>query len=78
MCQQSHFPCLHCHPRSYIRMVQHLIERCLILRMGRDDCVEALSQHANIERLVTLTVWNELLKENKEFFQNYFRDNSPR
>ncbi|KAF4366144.1 hypothetical protein F8388_014862, partial [Cannabis sativa] len=20
-------PCLHCHPQSYIRMVQHLIER---------------------------------------------------
>ncbi|KAF3784960.1 hypothetical protein EJ110_NYTH24943 [Nymphaea thermarum] len=35
--------------------VQHLIERCLILRMGRDDCVEALAQHANIEPLVTLT-----------------------
>ncbi|KAK1298458.1 hypothetical protein QJS10_CPB14g00095 [Acorus calamus] len=51
----THLPCLHCHPHSFIRMVQHLIERCLILHMSRDDCVEALARHANIRPLVTLT-----------------------
>ncbi|XP_020105625.1 uncharacterized protein LOC109722144 isoform X2 [Ananas comosus] len=69
-----HFPCLHCHPQSYIRMVQHLIERCLLLHMTREDCVRALAKRANIRPLVTLTVWKELLKENRGFFTAYFQD----
>ncbi|KAI3467545.1 hypothetical protein Pfo_024208 [Paulownia fortunei] len=72
------FPCLHCHPRTYIRMVQNLIERCLLLYMDRDQCVKALAEHARIRPLVTLTVWKELLKENKDFFQSYFQSLSPR
>ncbi|XP_034688589.1 uncharacterized protein LOC117916562 isoform X1 [Vitis riparia] len=71
-------PCLHCHPHSYIRTVQHLIERCLLLRMSRDQCIKALAEHARIWPLVTLTVWRELLKENREFFQAYFHAISPR
>ncbi|XP_031277047.1 uncharacterized protein LOC116135468 isoform X2 [Pistacia vera] len=71
-------PCLHCHPHSYIRMVQHLIERCLLLHMNRDQCIKALAEHANIRPLVTLTVWRELQKENKDFFQEYFHAISPR
>ncbi|KAH7510702.1 hypothetical protein FEM48_ZijujUnG0050200 [Ziziphus jujuba var. spinosa] len=47
--------CLHCHPHSYIRMVQHLIERCLLLHMSLDQCIKALEQHASIRPLVTLT-----------------------
>ncbi|MQL91593.1 hypothetical protein Taro_024208 [Colocasia esculenta] len=35
--------------------VQHLIERCLLLCMSRDDTVEALAKHASIRPLVTLT-----------------------
>ncbi|XP_031500802.1 uncharacterized protein LOC116264616 isoform X4 [Nymphaea colorata] len=77
MCLGREQPCLCCQPRSYIRMVQHLIERCLILRMARDDCVQALARHAGIEPLVTLTVWNELMKANKEFFQTYNSESSP-
>ncbi|PON44846.1 hypothetical protein PanWU01x14_263270 [Parasponia andersonii] len=50
-----HHPCLHCHPHSYIRMVQHLIERCLLLHMNRGQCVRALAHHASIRPLVTLT-----------------------
>ncbi|KAI5679218.1 hypothetical protein M9H77_10168 [Catharanthus roseus] len=73
-----HFPCLHCHPRSYIRMVQNLIERCLILQMSRDQCIKALEEHARIRPVVTLAVWRELLKENKDFFQAYFHSISPR
>ncbi|XP_074274441.1 uncharacterized protein LOC141598636 [Silene latifolia] len=65
-------PCLHCHPHSYIRMVQHLIERCLLLRMDRDECIKALEDHAKIRPLVTLTVWRELLRENRGFFRAYF------
>ncbi|XP_010682527.1 uncharacterized protein LOC104897364 [Beta vulgaris subsp. vulgaris] len=71
-------PCLHCHPHSYIRMVQHLIERCLLLQMNRDQCIKALAEHAKIKPLVTLTVWGELLKENRGFFQAYFHGVSPR
>ncbi|XP_062110349.1 uncharacterized protein LOC133822132 [Humulus lupulus] len=72
-------PCLHCHPHSYIRMVQHLIERCLLLHMNRDQCIRALAHHASIRPLVTLTVWRELQKENKDFFHAYYHSiNSPR
>uniref|UniRef100_A0A5B7B5V5 Angiotensin-converting enzyme 2 n=1 Tax=Davidia involucrata TaxID=16924 RepID=A0A5B7B5V5_DAVIN len=72
------FPCLHCHPHSYIRMVQHLIERCLLLHMNQDQCIKALAEHAGIWPVVTLTVWRELLKENRDFFQAYFHAISPR
>ncbi|OMO69437.1 hypothetical protein COLO4_29054 [Corchorus olitorius] len=50
-----------------------MIERCLVFQMSRDDCVRALAKHAKIEPIVTLTVWKELLKENKGFFQAYFQ-----
>ncbi|KAG8501527.1 hypothetical protein CXB51_004039 [Gossypium anomalum] len=66
-------PCLHCQPYDYIRMVQHMIERCLLLQMSRDDCVKALAMHAKIEPIISLTVWKELLKENKAFFRDYFQ-----
>ncbi|XP_057971483.1 uncharacterized protein LOC131160141 [Malania oleifera] len=56
---------------SYIRMVQHLIEECIILRMTQAECMEALSKHANIMPVITSTVWKELEKENKEFFEAY-------
>ncbi|KAI3705160.1 hypothetical protein L1987_75393 [Smallanthus sonchifolius] len=56
---------------SYIHMVQHLIEKCLIFHMSKDECMEALSTHANIKAVVTSTVWNELEKENREFFESY-------
>ncbi|KAJ9176368.1 hypothetical protein P3X46_011687 [Hevea brasiliensis] len=75
---QHLLPCLHCHPHSYIRMVHHLIERCLLLHMSRDQCIKALAEHANIRPLVTLTVWRELQKENKDFFHAYFRSTSFR
>ncbi|XP_030544782.1 uncharacterized protein LOC115751165 [Rhodamnia argentea] len=66
-------PCLYCHPQSYIRMVQHLIERCLVFHMTRDDCIQALAKHASAQPVVTLTVWEELLNKNKSFFQVYYR-----
>lgn len=33
--------------------------------------MDALSKHANINPVITATVWNELEKENKEFFETY-------
>ncbi|CAO2816512.1 unnamed protein product [Amaranthus hypochondriacus] len=56
---------------SYIHMVQHLIEKCLIYHMTKEECMEALSKHANIKPVITSTVWKELEKENKEFFEAY-------
>ncbi|KAI6675016.1 hypothetical protein NL676_002922 [Syzygium grande] len=58
-------------PASYIRMVHHLIEECILFNMSKEECMEALSKHANIEPVITSTVWNELEKENKEFFEAY-------
>ncbi|CAA7392788.1 unnamed protein product [Spirodela intermedia] len=59
---------------SYIRMVQHLIEKCLIFHMSQEECVEALFKHANIKPVITSTVWKELEKENREFFEAYDRE----
>ncbi|KAG9154796.1 hypothetical protein Leryth_020087 [Lithospermum erythrorhizon] len=75
---QHSFPCLHCHPHSYIRMVQNLIERCLMLHMDQDQCINVLAKYARIRPRVTLTVWRELMKENKDFFQTYFQALPPR
>ncbi|GMI65835.1 hypothetical protein HRI_000252800 [Hibiscus trionum] len=58
-------------PASYIRMVHHLIEECLIFNMSKEECMESLCKHANIDPLITSTVWNELQKENKQFFEDY-------
>ncbi|XP_028072825.1 uncharacterized protein LOC114275043 isoform X2 [Camellia sinensis] len=40
---------------SYIHMVQHLIEKCLIFNMTKEECMEALSKHAKIEPVITST-----------------------
>ncbi|KAL1806058.1 hypothetical protein DCAR_0831811 [Daucus carota subsp. sativus] len=56
---------------SYIHMVQHMIEKCLIFHMSKEECMEALKKHANIEPVITSTVWKELEKENKDFFEAY-------
>ncbi|XVE69076.1 hypothetical protein DITRI_Ditri09bG0120700 [Diplodiscus trichospermus] len=61
---------------SYIHMVQHLIEKCLIFNMTKEECMEALSKHADIKPVITSTVWNELEKENKEFFEAYAQSQS--
>ncbi|XP_052173483.1 uncharacterized protein LOC127788870 [Diospyros lotus] len=63
---------------SYIRMVHHLIEECIIFNMSREECMEALSKHAKIEPLITSTVWKELEKENKEFFEAYAKSREER
>ncbi|KAF7144207.1 hypothetical protein RHSIM_Rhsim05G0187000 [Rhododendron simsii] len=63
---------------SYIRMVHHLIEECILFNMSREECMDALSKHANISPVITSTVWKELEKENKEFFQAYARGKEER
>ncbi|XP_016504634.1 uncharacterized protein LOC107822603 [Nicotiana tabacum] len=60
---------------QYIHMVHRLIEECLLFNMTREECMKALSKHANIQPVITSTVWKELEKENKEFFEAY---NKPR
>ncbi|CAN4105917.1 unnamed protein product [Withania somnifera] len=57
-------------------MVQHLIEKCLIFNMTKEECMEALSKHANIKPVITVTVWNELEKENREFFEAYTKSHN--
>ncbi|KAF7142234.1 hypothetical protein RHSIM_Rhsim05G0186800 [Rhododendron simsii] len=54
--------------------VHHLIEECILFNMSREECMDALSKHANIMPVITSTVWKELEKENKEFFQAYAKD----
>ncbi|GAA0144632.1 hypothetical protein Leryth_011691 [Lithospermum erythrorhizon] len=57
---------------QYIHLVQHLIEECMIFNLSKEECMEALSKHANIQPVITSTVWKELEKENKEFFEAYY------
>ncbi|CAL4938812.1 unnamed protein product [Urochloa decumbens] len=56
---------------SYIHTVQHLIERCMTFGMSMEECMEALAKRADVQPVVTSTVWKELEKENKEFFDKY-------
>ncbi|XP_074286706.1 uncharacterized protein LOC141611945 [Silene latifolia] len=65
---------------SYIHMVQHLIEKCMIFHMTKEECMDALSKHAKIEKVITSTVWNELEKVNPDFFEAYSKskDNDDR
>ncbi|CAL9773678.1 unnamed protein product [Musa acuminata subsp. burmannicoides] len=58
---------------AYIRLVQHLIETCLLWHMSMEECMEALLLHADVSPAITSTVWKELEKENQEFFRAYRR-----
>ncbi|KAK5837444.1 hypothetical protein PVK06_013254 [Gossypium arboreum] len=40
--------------------------------MNRQQCVEALAKYASIRPCITVTVWKELQKENRGFFEAYF------
>ncbi|KAK1271172.1 hypothetical protein QJS04_geneDACA019983 [Acorus gramineus] len=46
--------------------------------MNKEECMEALSKHANIKPVITSTVWKELQKENKEFFEAYDKQREDR
>ncbi|KAL1351816.1 hypothetical protein HN51_015692 [Arachis hypogaea] len=63
---------------SYIHLVHRLIEECILFNMSREECMEALSKHANIQPVITSTVWKELEKENKEFFEAYSNSRAQR
>ncbi|KAL3839577.1 hypothetical protein ACJIZ3_024168 [Penstemon smallii] len=63
---------------KYIHMVQHLIEECILFNMSKEECMEALNKHANIKPVITSTVWKELEKENKEFFETYKKKREER
>ncbi|XP_042042693.1 60S ribosomal protein L23a-1-like [Salvia splendens] len=39
----------------YIHMVQHLIEECIVFKMSKEECMEALEKHANIKPVITST-----------------------
>ncbi|WJX63977.1 hypothetical protein P8452_48806 [Trifolium repens] len=59
-----------------INKVQHLIETCLTFHMTKEECMDALSKRAYIDPIIASTVWNELEKENKEFFESYIKSKS--
>ncbi|CAD6271916.1 unnamed protein product [Miscanthus lutarioriparius] len=63
---------------SYIRMVHHMIEKCICFNLNKEECMDALQKHANVNPVVTATVWKELEKENKEFFETYKKDREER
>ncbi|CAK9147230.1 unnamed protein product [Ilex paraguariensis] len=46
--------------------------------MSKEECMEAISKHANIQPVITSTVWKELEKENKDFFEAYTNSREER
>ncbi|XP_074570770.1 uncharacterized protein LOC141827427 [Curcuma longa] len=64
----------HSRAARYIRLVQHLIERCLTFHLDREDCVRVLAKRANIQPVVTNAVWDGLQRENPGFFDFYYED----
>ncbi|PWZ17752.1 hypothetical protein Zm00014a_040796 [Zea mays] len=63
---------------AYIRMVHHMIEKCICFNLSKEECMDALEKHANVKPVVTSTVWKELEKENKDFFETYNKDREER
>eukprot|EP00250_Pteridium_aquilinum_P013321 c21270_g1_i1 orf=185-565(+) len=57
--------------RSLIHVVQHLIEKCLLFYMDREECMACLQTNANLKPAITRAVWDELEKSNAEFFAAY-------
>ncbi|GJP52966.1 hypothetical protein CLOM_g12120 [Closterium sp. NIES-68] len=52
-------------------MIQHLIEKCLVLELSQAECIASLARSARIKPAITLAVWNALEKENPVFFRDY-------
>ncbi|WOL04800.1 hypothetical protein Cni_G13522 [Canna indica] len=46
----------------------------ILLHMNKEECVDTLFKHAYIKPVITSTVWTELEKENKEFFDAYAKN----
>ncbi|KAH6826544.1 argininosuccinate lyase [Perilla frutescens var. hirtella] len=46
--------------------------------MSKEECMDALSKYADIKPVITSTVWKELEKENKEFFEAYAKRREER
>ncbi|KAI5067520.1 hypothetical protein GOP47_0018048 [Adiantum capillus-veneris] len=61
-----------CSP-AMIHAVQHLIEKCLLFYMDREECVSCLQSNASLKPAITRIVWDELEKCNVEFFAAYWR-----
>ncbi|KAE9585483.1 protein CHP01589 [Lupinus albus] len=40
---------------SYIHLVHRLIEECILLNMNKEECMNALFKHANINPVITST-----------------------
>ncbi|KAI4364135.1 hypothetical protein MLD38_020266 [Melastoma candidum] len=59
---------------EYIHKVHRLIEECILFNMSREECMDALAKHAGIQPVVTSTVWKELEKENRGFFEAYAKE----
>ncbi|XP_031099637.1 uncharacterized protein LOC116003838 [Ipomoea triloba] len=55
-----------------LQMVQSRIWQCLQLYMSREEVVNNLFVHDNIEPSITELVWQKLEDENQEIFQAYF------
>jgi uncharacterized protein (TIGR01589 family) len=56
---------------SNLKMIQSLIERCLLSYMSKEDVVNHLYNQAHIDPVLTRIVWDKLEEANKEFFQAY-------
>lgn len=56
---------------SEIKLVQHLIERCLRLYMSQNEAITALHIYQNIEPSFISLVWQKLEEQNPDFFKAY-------
>ncbi|KAH7435665.1 hypothetical protein KP509_06G074400 [Ceratopteris richardii] len=59
-----------------LRLVQHLIEECILMYMDREECVNCLSTCADLTAALTRVVWDELEKLNADFFKAYYMQRS--
>eukprot|EP00898_Chlorokybus_atmophyticus_P002788 jgi/Chlat1/350/Chrsp10S01472 len=57
---------------DHIQLVQRLIERCLAASLiDKDECAWALYSQAGIPPALTRIVWDQLERQNEDFFREY-------
>lgn len=59
-------------PKSYVRLTQMLIERCLLHYLSEAECIVALKTQANVEPGMTHLVFGTLEMQNCAFFAQYW------
>ncbi|KAI7756407.1 hypothetical protein M8C21_011647, partial [Ambrosia artemisiifolia] len=55
-----------------IHRVKLLIEQCIVRNLNKQEVIDVLYEQHDIDRSLTEIIWQRLVEENQEFFENYY------